>query len=93
MSRDDVLPVFRGLLTLLRLRLYLQGYNSDCQLGDGTKTSRSKPTRAITVPDEYSITSISSGYKHTCVVTGDDAVLCFGDNRSERARCGVIAAR
>ena len=93
MSRDDALLVFWGLLTLLRLRLYLQGYNSDCQLGDGTKTSRSTPTRVITVPSQYSITSLSSGYKHTCVVTGDDAVLCFGDNRSERARCGVIAAR
>ena len=60
---------------------YATGYNSAGQLGDGTKTNQYKPTRVITVPGQYAITSISAGFYHSCATAGDAAVMCWGRNK------------
>ena len=58
-----------------------QGYNGYCQLGDGTKTNQHQPTRVITVPEQYVITSISAGHDDSCVIAGDAVVMCWGRNK------------
>ena len=80
-------PFARGLFRIPSLCLAfccappIQGYNAQCQLGDGTKTNQYKPTRVITVPGQYAITSISAGFYHSCATAGDAAVMCWGRNK------------
>ena len=57
--------------------------NTNCVLGDGTSTTQTDPTlvTAVTaVNQNYTITSITQGYYHTCVMTSNCEVLCWGLN-------------
>ena len=53
------------------------GRNEFGQLGDGTSTSRNKPTR---VKYDGQFVSISAGGSHTCAVTTSNEAWCWGRN-------------
>jgi alpha-tubulin suppressor-like RCC1 family protein len=54
------------------------GKNDDGQLGDGVTTDRHTPVDVVGLTS--SVTSISSGGKHTCAVTTSGSVKCWGCN-------------
>ncbi|MDX1673843.1 MAG: hypothetical protein R3314_03480 [Longimicrobiales bacterium] len=56
------------------------GDNRRGQLGDGTITSRSQPTPVSTSGLRVDLTSIRAGGGHTCALSGQGAVYCWGDN-------------
>ena len=51
------------------------GLNDKGQLGDGTTTVRTTPTRVAT---SAKFTTIASGYAHTCALTIDGSAWCWG---------------
>lgn len=54
------------------------GRNSDGELGDGTTDYRDG---LVTVSNlSGNITSLTAGHSHTCALTGDGGVKCWGDN-------------
>ena len=59
--------------------VYTWGYNSDCQLGDGTTTTRSSPVD-IGWNTGYEIASVSTNGIETHVATADGAVMSWGNN-------------
>ncbi len=58
--------------------VYCWGSNSSGQLGDGTLTSRADPRQVSALP--ASVVAISAGAEHTCAVTADGRVFCWGRN-------------
>ncbi len=54
------------------------GWNSDGQLGDGTKTWSVAPVNVIGL--EEGAVAIAAGRYHTCVVTTKGSMKCWGDN-------------
>jgi alpha-tubulin suppressor-like RCC1 family protein len=54
------------------------GWNSDGQLGDGTKTWSVAPVNVIGL--EEGAVAIAAGRYHTCVVTTKGGMKCWGDN-------------
>jgi alpha-tubulin suppressor-like RCC1 family protein len=56
------------------------GWNFYGQLGDGTKITRSVPSRVAWPTD--GIKDIAVGWTHTCAATGLGAVKCWGSNES-----------
>lgn len=52
------------------------GWNGNGQLGDGTTTDRSAPTRA----NLTSATAVTAGWDHTCAMTSASGVVCWGNN-------------
>ena len=62
--------------------IYCWGLCDKCQCGTSTTESQlNSPTKVEAVPAQYTITSISTGYSHTCATTADDAVICWGQNK------------
>ena len=59
--------------------VYTWGFNGYCQLGDGTKTTRSSPVD-IGWNTGYEITGVSTNSIETRVATADGAVMSWGDN-------------
>ncbi|MBN1439624.1 MAG: hypothetical protein JW929_09465 [Anaerolineales bacterium] len=54
------------------------GYNEFGQLGDGTRTSRSVP---VDVPGLAAVVwEVVTGWGHTCILSEDGAVRCWGNN-------------
>lgn len=62
------------------------GANGKGQLGDGTTEVRSEPTRVVGL-DGVTIAAVSAGFEHTCAVTDQGALFCWGSN--ENGRLGV----
>jgi alpha-tubulin suppressor-like RCC1 family protein len=58
--------------------LYCWGYNNDGQLGDGTSTNKLVPQKII-VNNGKKIKKVASMF-HTCVISDDDTVWCWGNN-------------
>ena len=56
---------------------YCWGRNDRGQLGDGTRTNRSVPTR---VKGLDTVSDVSSGGSHACALTTSSRVKCWGDN-------------
>ncbi len=54
------------------------GFNIDGQLGDGTMTNRLTPVAVINMLG--TATSISTIYRHTCVLLNHGTVSCWGLN-------------
>jgi alpha-tubulin suppressor-like RCC1 family protein len=60
-------------------RVMCWGYNEFGQLGDGTTESRSVPVEAQAITGR--IRSVAAGWGHTCVLTEDNGVKCWGNNQ------------
>jgi alpha-tubulin suppressor-like RCC1 family protein len=52
------------------------GRNSRGQLGDNTDTDRNVPTAVVGLPTR--VAEIAAGRYHTCAITADNQVLCWG---------------
>ena len=59
-------------------RAYCWGYNGSGALGDGTTTTRLRPTP---VAGTLRFRQVDAGVFHTCAVTTDDRAYCWGGNR------------
>ena len=58
--------------------LWCWGDNSAGQLGDGTHTAQALPVRVV-VPGQ-SWASVKAGLSHTCALSLDGDIWCWGDN-------------
>ncbi len=56
------------------------GLNWSGQLGDGTEEDRSAPVRVRGL--NKGVKAIAAGYSHTCALTEQGGVLCWGSNES-----------
>ncbi len=54
------------------------GADSAGQLGDGGSTNQSIPVSAAELPNN--VTTLTAGFAHTCALTSQGEVLCWGDN-------------
>lgn len=54
------------------------GYNGKGQAGDGTTTGRTTPSEVTAL--KSGVVDISAGRDHTCAVTEEGSVKCWGDN-------------
>lgn len=56
-----------------------RGNGEDGKLGYGDQANVSVPTnRRVALPAGVVVASVSAGWSHTCVVTRDKKLLCFG---------------
>ena len=53
------------------------GFNSNCELGDGTLTTRTQP---VSVPGVSDLVEVDAGTSFTCVRHGSGTVSCWGVN-------------
>jgi alpha-tubulin suppressor-like RCC1 family protein len=67
------------------------GWNQDGQLGDGTTTQRSTPVDVSGLAS--SVAALAAGYSHTCALTGDGGVKCWGWNGHGQLGDGTITQR
>ena len=67
------------------------GYNREGQLGDGTKTDSGTPVDVAGLGE--GVVSISAGWKHTCAVTADADVKCWGWNNGGQIGDGTVTDR
>ncbi len=65
------------------------GANQDGQLGNGTKTSSSTAVDAIGLTS--SVSAISAGSDHTCVITSAGGAKCWGQNEVGRLADGATS--
>ena len=65
-------------------RVFMWGYNSNSQLGDGTTTNRNVPieiTPSFSLASGDKITSLSLGWRHSSALTSTGRVFMWGDNQ------------
>jgi alpha-tubulin suppressor-like RCC1 family protein len=62
------------------------GANWKGQLGDGTTTDRTVPTR---VPNLTGVISLTAGGQHTCALKSDKTVVCWGSNGANQLGIGT----
>ena len=70
-------------------RLWCWGRGDHGELGDGTSTDQPLPT-AIAMPGGATVSSLSAGGEHTCVLDPAGDVFCWGAN--DRGQLGTGAA-
>lgn len=67
---------------------YCWGDNAYGQLGTGNWGDEDKPPdHAISLGTDFDVASVSAGYQHTCAVSTDGYVKCWGHGGS--GRCGA----
>jgi alpha-tubulin suppressor-like RCC1 family protein len=71
-------------------RAFCWGNNPRGELGDGTTTSRLRPTAQGVV---LSLAQISAGYSGGCGVTTDGRAYCWGDNHIGQLGDGTTTRR
>jgi alpha-tubulin suppressor-like RCC1 family protein len=54
------------------------GLNDDGQLGDGTRRDSPRPVPVIGLPGN--VVAVTAGGRHTCVLTGEGEMYCWGAN-------------
>jgi alpha-tubulin suppressor-like RCC1 family protein len=67
------------------------GFNWAGQLGDGTTTSRSTPVDVVKLSS--GVTGVVAGYAHTCSLTTEGGVQCWGDNYYGQVGNGILFYR
>ncbi|MEM7130102.1 MAG: RCC1 repeat-containing protein [Chloroflexota bacterium] len=84
MGRTDLVsfgePVYTSHTCVLtdEQSVWCWGVNRNGQLGDGTTTSSSTPRLVESLSG--TLTNISAGVEHTCAVTDEQTVMCWGAN-------------
>jgi alpha-tubulin suppressor-like RCC1 family protein len=71
-------------------QVYCWGQNPVGQLGDGTTTNRSVPTR---VQSALSFVSVTTGAAHACALTNYGAAYCWGVNNGGQLADGTNVSR
>jgi alpha-tubulin suppressor-like RCC1 family protein len=66
------------------------GNNGNGQLGDGTRTNRTRP---VAVKGITHAVSIAIGGRHSCALSSDGTVRCWGQNSSGQLGNGTTSAR
>ena len=63
-------------------KAYCWGYNSSYNLGDGTNIQRNTPVAVIQggMPSGVTLAGIATGGYHTCALSTNNKVYCWGDN-------------
>jgi alpha-tubulin suppressor-like RCC1 family protein len=64
--------------------------NEAGQLGDGTKISRNAPRPVVGLTD---VAQVSRGDNHTCAVTTQGALYCWGGNEKGQLGDGTLEGR
>ncbi|MEZ4639494.1 MAG: hypothetical protein R2873_21940 [Caldilineaceae bacterium] len=67
------------------------GLNTSGALGDGTTNNRLTPVDVIGL--EHSVAAIATGTAHTCALTNNGGVKCWGDNAAGQLGDGTTTAR
>ena len=70
---------------------YCWGANTVGQLGDGTQTDRNVPT-AVSMPVGVTFTAISAGQDHSCGLTAQGAIYCWGWNTNGQLGDGTTVS-
>lgn len=70
---------------------YCWGANTVGQLGDGTLTDRNVPT-AVSMPVGVTFTAISAGQDHSCGLTAQGAIYCWGWNTNGQLGDGTTVS-
>lgn len=63
------------------------GYNAKGQLGDGTRTSSTRPVHVVGI--DGAVVGISAGFDHTCARTSSGGAWCWGDNTAAQLGDGT----
>ena len=87
----DFPPYGTGYTCALTLRGEIKcwGGNGTGQLGDGTTISRTMPVDVIGLTGE--VEAVTTGAFHTCAVTGNHQVWCWGSNGAGQLGNGMIS--
>ena len=67
------------------------GENHDGQLGDGSRTDRSAPVMVAGLTS--GVTALGAGERHTCAVTHEGTVRCWGNNHYAQLGDGTTVDR
>ncbi len=67
------------------------GYNGAGTLGDGTFATRTMPVQVVGLTS--GIAAIAAGGAHTCALTAEDGVLCWGHNNAGQVGDGTRVTR
>jgi alpha-tubulin suppressor-like RCC1 family protein len=61
-------------------KAFCWGWNSQGQIGDGTRSYLNDHLRPVAVAGTLSFRQVTAGHEHTCGVTTDDRAFCWGMN-------------
>lgn len=69
------------------------GSNADGQLGDGSYQDQNRPAPVGGGAAQPAVKQISAGYKHTCAITKNATVICWGANDYGQLGDGSMVSR